>query len=67
MNLDGFPGGINPPPNPLERKHINVKGRKEHEEWLRNPQKMREHGLDPVYETLIYLKRWGGYLDEQEG
>lgn len=47
-----------------ERKTININGRFEHEEWLKNPQKMIEYGLDPYFETMVYLKRWGGWLDE---
>lgn len=56
--------GIDPPAHLPQRRTIDVRGRKEHEEWLKNPQKMREYGLDPYFETMIYLKRWGGWLDE---
>ena len=55
--------GIDPPSTPLERNTINVKGREEHESWLRDPDRCKDHGIDIVYETMIYLKRWGGWLD----
>lgn len=64
MSNDSW-GGIDPPAHLPEIKTINVRGRKEHEEFLKNPQKMKELGLDPVYETIVYLKRWGGWLDER--
>ena len=42
---------------------IDVKGRKEHEALLKDEAKMIEMGLDPHYERIVYLKRWGGYLN----
>ena len=67
MNPDifEFPGGQEPGGEPLERKQVNVRGRREHEAFLKDPQKCKEYGLDIVYETMVYLKRWGGWLDEQ--
>jgi hypothetical protein len=56
--------GETPPPHPVTPRHINVNGREEHEAILRNPQKCTELGLDIYYETMIYLKRWGGWLCE---
>lgn len=54
--------------NPLAElppvKWINVNGREEHEALLKDSQKCTELGLDQVYETIVYLKRWGGWLNE---
>lgn len=44
---------------------INVKGRKEHESILKDPEKMKELGLDLYYETMVYLNRWGGWLRDE--
>ena len=57
-------GGKTPPPHPLERITINVRGREEHEAVIRNATKCKELGVDQMYETMIYLKRWGGWLNE---
>jgi hypothetical protein len=57
---------FDPPREIPKRKSINVKGRKEHESFLKDPQKCKELGLDIVYERMIYLKRWGGWLEDQE-
>lgn len=67
MNNDNYPfiNGVDPPAERLEQRYINVNGREEHEAWLKDPKKCTEHGLDVVFETMIYLKRWGGWLDEQ--
>lgn len=46
-------------------KWINVKGREEHEELLRDAEKCAELGLDQYYEVMVYLKRWGGWLNER--
>ena len=54
--------GIDPPANLPARKQINVRGREEHESYLRDPAKCKELGLDQTYEILVYLKRWGGWL-----
>jgi hypothetical protein len=63
--VDEF-GGVNPPSElPLIRQ-VNVNGREEHEELLRNEQKMLSLGLDPIYERIVYLKRWGGWLHENK-
>lgn len=59
---DNF-GGIDPPAHKLEPKLINVKGREEHETMLRDSNKMHSLGLDPVYEKMVYLKRWGSRLN----
>ena len=47
-----------------EQKIINVHGRKEHEAILKDSAKCKELGLDQIYEVMVYLKRWGGWLDE---
>lgn len=62
MNEDIF-GGIDPPAHIPETKWINVNGREEHEAMLRDTDKMHELGLDPVYEKIVYLKRWGSWLN----
>lgn len=53
-----------PPAELPATRYINVNGREEHEAFLKDPEKMRELGLDPCYETIVYLKRWGGWLNE---
>lgn len=56
--------GIDPPAFLPERKRIDVYGRVEHEALLRDEAKMIELGLDPIYERIVYLNRWGKWLDE---
>jgi hypothetical protein len=56
--------GIDPPALIPERKHINVRGREEHEAVLKDAKLCQELGLDQVYETLVYLKRWGSWLSK---
>ncbi len=56
-------GGITPPSERLETKWINVNGREEHEAMLRDSHKMHSLGLDPVFEKMVYLKRWGSWLN----
>ncbi len=46
-----------------ETKWINVKGREEHESLLRDSDKMWQMGLDPMYEKMVYLRRWGSWLN----
>ncbi len=58
-------GGIWPPSQMPERREINVNGREEHEALLRDPDKMKELGLDPIYEIMVYLKRWGSLLKDE--
>ena len=57
-------GVTNPPAQALERRHIDVRGREEHEAFLKDPQKCKELGLDIMYERMVYLKRWGGWLND---
>lgn len=47
----------------ISEKWINVNGREEHESILRDTNKMYSLGLDPVYEKMIYLRRWGSWLN----
>lgn len=54
--------GIDPSADLPERKTINVRGREEHEAIIRDAEWCRELGLDQVYETIVYLRRWGGWL-----
>jgi len=51
------------PPEKLETKWVNVKGREEHETLLRDSNKMWSLGLDPMYEKMVYLRRWGSWLN----
>ena len=60
-----FSDGINPPPDLPPRKEINVHGRKEHEALLKDFAKCKELGLDIIYESIVYLKRWGGWLEDE--
>jgi hypothetical protein len=57
--------GIDLPPYQMKRFTIDVNGREEHESWLKDPQKCADHGIDIMYETIVYLKRWGGWLNDQ--
>lgn len=54
---------IEPPSELPPVKWINVKGREEHEEILRDINKMISLGLDPDYERFVYLRRWGEWLN----
>jgi hypothetical protein len=56
--------GIDPPAEQIPTKYINVNGRKEHEALLKDAEKCKELGLDQVYETIVYLNRWGSWLGE---
>jgi hypothetical protein len=55
--------GIDPPAKVPPIKYINVKGREEHEAILRDTHKMHSLGLDPFYEKVVYVQRWGSWLD----
>ena len=63
QTIPGKMNGIDPTSEELKTKWINVKGRVEHESILRDSAKMHELGLDPVYEKMVYLKRWGSWLN----
>lgn len=66
MNAKPIPLGsprIDPPPQLLETRYIDVQGREEHEALLRDTNKMWELGLDPCYEKMVYLRRWGSWLN----
>ena len=54
---------IDPLSDRPETKWININGRVEHESILRDEKKMHELGLDPIYEKMVYLKRWGSWLN----
>jgi hypothetical protein len=45
-----------------ERRHINIRGRQEHEAIIKDAAWCKELGLDQAYEVMVYLKRWGGWL-----
>jgi hypothetical protein len=59
----GF-GGEDPSSTRLKCKYIKVHGRKEHEAIIRDAKKCAELGLDQMYEIMVYLKRWNGWLQE---
>ncbi len=68
MNNEKFTlenSGIDPPAELPHIRYVNVNGRKEHEAFLKDAEKCKEHGLDQIYETIIYLKRWGGWLKDE--
>lgn len=58
--------GIDPPAQQIQCKFIEVKGRQEHESILNDPERCKELGIDLYYERMVYLKRWGSWLDEKE-
>lgn len=67
LNLKPIPledCGICPPTQEIETKWINVRGRREHEALIKDGDKCRELGLDQIYETIVYLKRWGDWLKD---
>lgn len=66
MSEDFWSQFKNPTSHPFGRKSINVHGRKEHESYLKDPQKCKDAGLDIMYETMVYLKRWGGWLEDEK-
>jgi len=49
----------------IETKYIDIRGRKEHEAIIKDAKKCEELGLDQYYETIVYLKRWGGWLNDE--
>ena len=55
--------GDNPPAEIPPTIWINVNGRQEHEALLRDSDKMRSLGLDPLFERMVYLRRWGSWLN----
>lgn len=54
--------GIDPPAEMIPVTWINVNGRQQHEAILKDEKRMLELGLDPFFERMVYLKRWGSYL-----
>jgi len=57
--------GIDPPAEMIKTKYINIKGRKEHEAILKDAKKCEELGLDQYYEIIVYLNRWGSWLNDE--
>jgi hypothetical protein len=49
----------------MTEKIINVSGREEHEAIIRDSAKCKELGLDQIYETIVYLRRWGSWLENE--
>lgn len=45
------------------QKYFDFQGRVELEEFLKNAKKCKALGLDQKREIVIYLKRWGGWLE----
>lgn len=64
MNIPPLSEGVDPPAHIPERKEIIVHGREEHEAVIRDAKKCEELGLDQYYEIMVYIKRWGGWLNE---
>ena len=58
--------GISTPPEMIPVTYLNVNGREEHESLLKDAQKCSELGLDIFYETMVYIRRWGGWLNEKQ-
>jgi len=56
-------GGLDPPAELPATRCIDVHGRVEHEAMLRDSDKMWSLGLDPAYEKMVYLRRWGSWLN----
>jgi|GEM_PF-5959463 hypothetical protein len=54
---------VDPLSTQIETNWINVNGREEHEEMLRDSKRMHALGLDPAYEKMVYLRRWGSWLN----
>lgn len=64
MNMEILPleDCLDPPEDKIPIRWVNVCGRKEHEAIIKDEAKCNELGLDQVYETIVYLKRWGAWL-----
>lgn len=58
--------GVDPPAHLPERIVVNVNGREEHEAVIRDAAKCKELGIDQLYETMVYLNRWGGWLNADD-
>jgi hypothetical protein len=56
---------IDPPPFIPKTRHIEVNGRKEHESIIKDTDKCRELGVDQMYEIMVYLHRWGSWLEDE--
>lgn len=54
--------GVDPPSEIPDVRYVNARGREEHETIIKDSSLCKELGLDQIYETIIYLKRWGGWL-----
>jgi len=54
---------LDSPGEQISVNYINVNGREEHETMLRDSDKMHSLGLDPAYEKMVYLRRWGSWLN----
>lgn len=48
-----------------KRKLVNIRGCEQHEAIINDSAKCKELGLDQYYEIMVYLKRWGNWLDER--
>ena len=57
--------GQEPPSHEIPTHYIDINGRAEHEEILKDEKRMLEMGLDPYFERMVYLKRWGGWVNER--
>ena len=57
--------GIDPPSERPDVISIDINGREEHEAILLDADKCAKLGLDQMYEKIVYLKRWGGWLKDE--
>ena len=64
MNLSPLSEGVDPPAHKPEVNYLNIRCREEHEAVIRDAKKCEELGLDQYYEKMVYLKRWGGWLND---
>ena len=63
MEKDDLGAGIDPPSELPPVEYINVRGREEHEAIIKDAAWCKRLGLDQAYEVMVYLKRWGHWLD----
>lgn len=57
--------GVNMHQNKISQKKINnFMSRESHEDLVKNTFKCKELGLDQHYEIMMYLKKWGNWLQK---
>ena len=55
----------NPNHHPIPVEYIEVNGRKEHEAIIKDSQKCKDLNIDQDFEIMVYLNRWGDWLDKE--